>query len=639
MLSGDNYIFHWPHVDASSSYFYRLRIKDASTGQTVYKSSRSHNNTAYVPSDYLIDSSTNAYQFRIDTCDSDQFELIFNQSKSDYVPFTANQGNVEGLLSSSLVYNRLQADGLQYIVISTGIPDDIGEITLAEVTGPGEYRYQFNLAADYASFDKSLTHKFLSSNLAAPTQTGIYTFHISSNGDDYYSSSTLTPAVQYPIPDNTSWQVVNLGNGNIGFSWADVNYNGLLFYRVMILNENDEYFITSRENRVSATVNLQEVVDILGSGPLKWRVEVHDSTAWNTLRNRTNGETIPLVIPDYNSQKPELFGRIDNRNQSNGVQYIRSWIDAGDTEFSQISELNLSGPNGYEKDIFHEGAKCLGLGYQGITLDELESAPQGLYTYNLTTDTGSAIYFDTLTAPVELPVVDHRSLNVDLTATGNLILSWAPVYHTSPLWYNILIRTLADPNQDTFPDEVFNSYSQEQPHVEIPSGSLSAEPLFITIQARDGSVGETENNRSNSTFIGYEGSGFDYSSLVDADNDNWANNIDSDDNDPNVHPFAALDELVPPGLSLVVQGDSVTATWSPVNVATGYKLFYAPFPYTGPDTIGVIDLGNQTSFSAELWNGASFYIAITAYNDEGESEFSNVEWFIINMTDVGNIFQ
>ncbi len=138
-----------------------------------------------------------------------------------------------------------------------------------------------------------------------------------------------------------------------------------------------------------------------------------------------------------------------------------------------------------------------------------------------------------------MPVVDYRSVHVDQLASGNLLLSWAPVSHSSPLWYNVMITSLEDHIRDGFPDEIFTRWTQKQPFIEIPANALPQETLILDIQARDASTGPLENNRSVSVHMGYQGPGFAYDSLVDGDNDGWANNIDEKDDDPLVYPYAS----------------------------------------------------------------------------------------------------
>ena len=82
-----------------------------------------------------------------------------------------------------------------------------------------------------------------------------------------------------------------------------------------------------------------------------------------------------------------------------------------------------------------------------------------------------------------------------------------------------------------------------------------------------------------------------------------------------------------PNLTVSTSGLKVTLSWTPINEATGYILYYAPYPYTGSDSIGKIDMGNKTSLSVTLWDGASYYVAVTARNNEGESTYSNIGSF------------
>ncbi|MCP4693261.1 MAG: DUF1566 domain-containing protein, partial [Desulfobacterales bacterium] len=64
------------------------------------------------------------------------------------------------------------------------------------------------------------------------------------------------------------------------------------------------------------------------------------------------------------------------------------------------------------------------------------------------------------------------------------------------------------------------------------------------------------------------------------------------------------------------------------------RLLYAPLPYTGPSTIGRADMANNASVSATLWDGASFAVAVQAYNDSGDSPLSNIEQVLIDMNAV-----
>ena len=87
--------------------------------------------------------------------------------------------------------------------------------------------------------------------------------------------------------------------------------------------------------------------------------------------------------------------------------------------------------------------------------------------------------------------------------------------------------------------------------------------------------------------------------------------------------------LAAPTLTVTTSETTVSLSWTSVNGATGYTLYYAPHPYTGPDSIPSVDMGTQTGTSVNLWDGAAFYVAVQAYGNGGASELSNIKSFSI----------
>ncbi len=88
---------------------------------------------------------------------------------------------------------------------------------------------------------------------------------------------------------------------------------------------------------------------------------------------------------------------------------------------------------------------------------------------------------------------------------------------------------------------------------------------------------------------------------------------------------------VAPVVTYSVEGKRATASWLPVNDSNGYRLHWLSYPMPNPsELINSIDLGVETKVSAVLDDGAMFYVAITAYNHDGESAFSNIEVIAIN---------
>jgi len=75
-----------------------------------------------------------------------------------------------------------------------------------------------------------------------------------------------------------------------------------------------------------------------------------------------------------------------------------------------------------------------------------------------------------------------------------------------------------------------------------------------------------------------------------------------------------LNAVAAPVINVTTSGTTVSLSWTSVPGATGYTLSYAPYPYTGPDSIGNIPMGTQTSMSASLWDGAAFFVALQAYD-------------------------
>lgn len=83
-----------------------------------------------------------------------------------------------------------------------------------------------------------------------------------------------------------------------------------------------------------------------------------------------------------------------------------------------------------------------------------------------------------------------------------------------------------------------------------------------------------------------------------------------------------------PALTVTVTGQTLSLSWTSVAGATGYTLYYAPYPKADP--IGNIPMGEKTSMSASLPVGSSYYVALQAHNSAGSSGYSNIEYFIID---------
>jgi len=86
----------------------------------------------------------------------------------------------------------------------------------------------------------------------------------------------------------------------------------------------------------------------------------------------------------------------------------------------------------------------------------------------------------------------------------------------------------------------------------------------------------------------------------------------------------------PPRLSAATSGVTLSLSWTSTAGASGYTLFYAPYP--SASYIGSIDMGTRTGGSFLLWDGAAFYVAVKAHNGYGSSGYSNIEHFAIDIS-------
>ena len=88
--------------------------------------------------------------------------------------------------------------------------------------------------------------------------------------------------------------------------------------------------------------------------------------------------------------------------------------------------------------------------------------------------------------------------------------------------------------------------------------------------------------------------------------------------------------LAAPTLTVTTSGTTASLSWTSIAGATGYTLYYIPYPYTGSGTIQNIDTATQTGCSFDLWEGAAFYVAVKAYDSVESSGYSNIELFTID---------
>lgn len=93
------------------------------------------------------------------------------------------------------------------------------------------------------------------------------------------------------------------------------------------------------------------------------------------------------------------------------------------------------------------------------------------------------------------------------------------------------------------------------------------------------------------------------------------------------HICTANESPPPVSLKLDIDGNIASADWNALSDVTGYRLNYAPYPEA--QTINSIDMNHATDFSIKLGTGSAYYVAISSYNGNCLSHYSNIEHFII----------
>jgi len=86
----------------------------------------------------------------------------------------------------------------------------------------------------------------------------------------------------------------------------------------------------------------------------------------------------------------------------------------------------------------------------------------------------------------------------------------------------------------------------------------------------------------------------------------------------------------PPSKPAIVvhnEGAVVTVRWYAEN-ADGYRLLYAPYPEKAPKES--IEMGTRTEYSLRLPENSAYFVTVQAYNQDGDSPYSDEEYFILD---------
>ena len=82
-----------------------------------------------------------------------------------------------------------------------------------------------------------------------------------------------------------------------------------------------------------------------------------------------------------------------------------------------------------------------------------------------------------------------------------------------------------------------------------------------------------------------------------------------------------------PVIDVSLDGNLARLSFAPVSTATGYRLYWAPYPDMYP--IFQRDIGAATSVSATLPSGTELFVAVDAYNGNCLSPFSSIEPLLV----------
>lgn len=575
-----SYRFSWAPVNDSQTYYYRVRIalNDASShngyNTPVVMSERSPITYIDVPQ---VAGSVNPlsdgtpYLVRVEVMDAPTVDLVTSRTDSAFVNFTPQSSdyNPERLLVTYVsLENRTESDGAlsTEVDLSVNNPSAVSSVDLRDSSGTVIYSF---LPGDRSNLE--FWKKF-----STPLASGSYTLHFVANGVDHYSYLTLTTPVSYPIPGTTGMQVEDQGNGYLRFSWANVDHAGPLYYRVMVYDTitgplvNGGIYYSTRQN-----VNFVDIPkSALGDLSTKqWRVEVCDSGFVTTMRNRVNGPLIALTPVAFDPARPVIGSwRVRSLTSPAGVTRSQVLVSASASQ-APLASIMVSGPGGYSRNLLASPARYSTL-YGSYALEEAGAPAAGLYTITALDAAGrSSQRYIYQSAVHPVAPVDFHTFHTNLEANGDTRVSWAPVLSDLPLWYQLSLYSATDQNGDGLMDApAFTPSASVDVNydgtadavtiyplasVTIPAATvLPAAPMF-RISTLDGGTSfvlqggtqaitsNTVHNLSQSAMVKAEAAGFNYGGLSDTDGDGFASDVDSDDNNAAVYPFAGGNDTLP----------------------------------------------------------------------------------------------
>ena len=264
--------FSWP--DVAPGNYYRLMLFDESWN-TIYRSNRSMATTITIPLG-TIPSGVN-YQARVEVHDSDSYFTLNNRANGEYlyldtivIPFAG-------------VTNVNRPDGIK-THLDLGINVDPSEVASAYVNGPDGF-YESFIAADYLpAYDEYFKVRDGSPKL------GDYTFTVAlTDGTTQSVTDTQGPLETLPIITVGQYELIGGDGSTPTFKWPEVP-GRVLFYRLIVQDELGNDVI--RTSRLGGTAYVTTPGELNPNTNYQIRVEIHNSNYFETLDNRSNGETL-----------------------------------------------------------------------------------------------------------------------------------------------------------------------------------------------------------------------------------------------------------------------------------------------------------------------------------------------------------